>query len=523
MQSIELEAWDDAASGKLPALPFATPSFASKFVAAAIQTFATGFVDDVFGELIEQMLGTPGVSYEIDASRFGPRGEDMGVNRSVLRHLVDRLLCRLERALQTVPRPIRAIYSRMTEMLSARYPKTTTSEIVAVVVVTQLLVPTLLLPQHKVNRLGGVEIPPPVLRGLELVAAVLGDMARPTGGSELGITQCLNTFMCSRRAKLICFVEGLAGPPSETERAAYDPYFNSLTPVSAMAFSMLGPWAGAARAPGMSPEQQQSLAAALVPHLGKLRHPLANQIRVVAVADAAGGRPRFITPRGREISKVQAAEARLSVLSDQNVGTCYPGTELVRGNVAEPRLNRLCEGYEPVEYTSTGIPGADPDLRRTAAMPIFNGFDDSSGVDRTSFMGAYKVIGGFPRNPVERTGMIGRGCLPRWGPNHFVETILSRWARNQAGEIVLRDGRPVLEVLAIAPPDSLALIFPNGHYNSRAGNQFVEETAPTIFTDNGATMVTATMAAFDATELFRGYIHHSANTDNAWAEVLLAC
>ncbi|KAL3188845.1 hypothetical protein MRX96_003005 [Rhipicephalus microplus] len=39
---------------------------------------------------------------------------------------------------------------------------------------------------------------------------------------------------------------------------------------------------------------------------------------------------------------------------------------------------------------------------------------------------------GVPRNPSGRTGLKGKGALPRWGPNHYVLFIISRYQRSKA-------------------------------------------------------------------------------------------
>ncbi|XP_054166897.1 transient receptor potential cation channel subfamily M member 3-like [Oppia nitens] len=41
---------------------------------------------------------------------------------------------------------------------------------------------------------------------------------------------------------------------------------------------------------------------------------------------------------------------------------------------------------------------------------------------------------GLPLNPRGRTGLRGRGVLPRWGPNHFVLLIVSRWHASTPSE-----------------------------------------------------------------------------------------
>ncbi len=77
-------------------------------------------------------------------------------------------------------------------------------------------------------------------------------------------------------------------------------------------------------------------------------------------------------------------------------------------------------------------------------------------IDRRSVMGEYSVIGGRPINIKGRTGVSGRGCLGRWGPNHAVDPVVTRWQKNEAGERVLHeeDGKPILEFVAIKRKDT---------------------------------------------------------------------
>ncbi len=96
---------------------------------------------------------------------------------------------------------------------------------------------------------------------------------------------------------------------------------------------------------------------------------------------------------------------------------------------------------------------ADPDIRQEAAVLLFNALDHKHHVDRRSFLGKYKVISGIPRNPVERTGMTGRGSLGRWGPNHIADAIVTRYLRNGNGDVIFRCGKPVIEFLAYQQPD----------------------------------------------------------------------
>ncbi len=48
-------------------------------------------------------------------------------------------------------------------------------------------------------------------------------------------------------------------------------------------------------------------------------------------------------------------------------------------------------------------------------------------------------------NPNGRTGVSGRGQLVRWGPNHYVQIVVTRPASHVSGDPLFSDGRPVLE------------------------------------------------------------------------------
>lgn len=45
----------------------------------------------------------------------------------------------------------------------------------------------------------------------------------------------------------------------------------------------------------------------------------------------------------------------------------------------------------------------------------------------------YEVENGRPRNPAGRTGLVGRGLLGHWDPNHAADPILTRWKKDNKG------------------------------------------------------------------------------------------
>ncbi len=45
---------------------------------------------------------------------------------------------------------------------------------------------------------------------------------------------------------------------------------------------------------------------------------------------------------------------------------------------------------------------------------------------RISYAGKITILNGLPRNPVGRTGMVGRGLLGNWGPNYAANPMVTR-------------------------------------------------------------------------------------------------
>jgi len=98
------------------------------------------------------------------------------------------------------------------------------------------------------------------------------------------------------------------------------------------------------------------------------------------------------------------------------------------------------DGYCPPSYTAAHIGGqswADVPLPSETVQPKWN--QNDGVVNRVSFHGEYKLMDGLPQNPIGRTGLTGRGLLGRWGPNHAADPIVTRWKRNEEGEIIRND------------------------------------------------------------------------------------
>lgn len=141
---------------------------------------------------------------------------------------------------------------------------------------------------------------------------------------------------------------------------------------------------------------------------------------------------------------------------------------------------------------------------------------------------------GVPRNPAGRTGLKGKGALPRWGPNHYVLFIISRY---QKSRISLTQARGLeIALMRIFRTDQYVLPgdFVPGEQKYDAVMRIcfkmpeskpvtTAEQVTTFFTEcaverPGATDPNQTVECSVAR---RGYMDDPMNTDNCWREVEL--
>jgi len=191
--------------------------------------------------------------------------------------------------------------------------------------------------------------------------------------------------------------------------------------------------------------------------------------------------------------------------------------------------------YKPVQYTASNILKdkpfwADPDTADKEAYGKikFNQVDGST--DRVSFVGKYEVIDGLPRNPIGRTGIVGRGMLGKWGPNHAADPIVTRWKRDAKGEKVLHaDKKPILEFVAIQRGDTKEWAIPGGMVDANEEvsltlkREFNEEALNSLEGDQKEQVKKDIQETFkNGKVVFKGYVDDPRNTDNSWMETV-AC
>jgi len=196
--------------------------------------------------------------------------------------------------------------------------------------------------------------------------------------------------------------------------------------------------------------------------------------------------------------------------------------------------------YKPPYYTHPGVlssklPDASLEKLKTdkSIKFKFNALDGK--IDRRSHMGRYALDGNLPLNPMGRTGLIGRGLLWRWGPNHAADPIVTRWMRsnNDAQQDIVKDAvtqKPILEFVAIERTDGGGWAIPGGmvdpgeNVSRTLRREFGEETMDTygIKEASEKAKVQQQIDAFfkHGKEVYKGYADDPRNTDNAWMETV---
>ncbi|XP_044536416.1 ADP-ribose pyrophosphatase, mitochondrial isoform X5 [Gracilinanus agilis] len=180
----------------------------------------------------------------------------------------------------------------------------------------------------------------------------------------------------------------------------------------------------------------------------------------------------------------------------------YPGSKVERSQVPNEKVGWLVEWqeYNPVEYTAVSVLAgpmwADPQIR----------------------------------NPAGRTGLVGRGLLGRWGPNHAADPIITRWKRDSSGNKVIHphSGKNILQFVAIKRKDCGEWAIPGGmvdpgeKISATLKREFGEEAMNSLqkSTAEKQEMEEQLHKLFSQEHLvvYKGYVDDPRNTDNAWME-----
>ena len=191
-----------------------------------------------------------------------------------------------------------------------------------------------------------------------------------------------------------------------------------------------------------------------------------------------------------------------------------------RSPVVDIHWNVPDPNYKPVEFTSPKVLAADsskvPDgWADPAEMTDDLRFEISPRVSHALKVGGrVKMVDGFPRNPIGRTGMTGRGLLGKYGPNQAADALITRY-----------NSQNNLEMIAVKRGDNGAWAIPGGMVNKNesarhaAIRELFEES---LDTSDGYKEVNAKLDKLlreGRAAVYIGYVDDPRNTDISWMEV----
>lgn len=190
--------------------------------------------------------------------------------------------------------------------------------------------------------------------------------------------------------------------------------------------------------------------------------------------------------------------------------------------------------YKPIIFTDNQIKSetwADPEIDGNNYRIKFNIIDRL--INRISYLGHYSVVDSYPLNPMGRTGIRGRGILGKWGPNHSVLAVVTRWKpvkksnQNVTGLVCKKS---ILQFVGVQYlyENQLFWGFPGGFIdlgeslNTALKREFLEEATNYIKANTSEKKFLLNLVNFNLINgkvVYTGYDDSSRNTDNAWIEV----
>ncbi|XP_040842632.1 transient receptor potential cation channel subfamily M member 2 isoform X2 [Ochotona curzoniae] len=234
--------------------------------------------------------------------------------------------------------------------------------------------------------------------------------------------------------------------------------------------------------------------------------------------------PTLVSPMAVEEPGLEPGSSRLAEEAGDGYHVnarhlLYPGCPVTRFPVPNEKVPWETEFpiYDPPSYT---VERRDPtttdpvgDTLELLANISYNAMDGLT--DRRSFHGVYGVWDGLPRNPMGRTGLRGRGSLRRFGPNHELHPVITRWRRGMDGAICRKSVKKMLEVLVLRRPVWEHWALPGG--SREPGDVLPRKLKQTLGQE---CWLPVENLLRQGTEVYKGYVDDPRNTDNAWIETV---
>ena len=532
-------------------LLFRRNSLSTKLITMSLKTYGQGYLQKLLQPLLERMLESPGLSYEVNTNNLG-KGENLGENRSNLKRLADFLFNSITDSIPRVPLAVNLICHGVLRAAHRRFPDSSYLAVGAAFFL-RFLGPALASPEaHGVTE---EKLPLKVKRGLLLLSKILqaAALASRFKGFKEEYMQPYNSLVCVAGERGLEFMKKVSSLPGHLDELTLG-HFASLGITLRVPegrskdLSALGRNQNGTVVNGLQDRDLTALLELLRSTREELLKVLAetgdriveNKVREALQALGESGPPKKPAPekwKPRVIARDQmvaslASHSRVDLIVDggemEVEGEEYMDTGVQRCYVGHTDWNRILPNYEPSYFTDDSVlqcaDGADPDLKQADFQPLaYNAIDDEAGVDRRSFEGTYKVIKGIPRHPLRRTGLAGRGVLKRWGPNHEVLLAATRWARDAEGNVKTINGLKVLETLVLegdaaqyALPRSERR--PDSHLPEVICRELQFSSDSVMFVSRPSTNTTLAEALQHVVLMSKGIVEDPRDTDNAWVE-----
>ncbi|XP_054160848.1 transient receptor potential cation channel subfamily M member-like 2 [Oppia nitens] len=271
-------------------------------------------------------------------------------------------------------------------------------------------------------------------------------------------------------------------------------------------------------------------------------------------------RERFVSNVSNSVTE-QTSGSESTCLSHYSP---YPSTQIKRVPLSEQYIpwEVLHTDYEPIAYSKTidefpnELKGyVDEDIihlnelkSRNSGLRVklpkyeWNSMEKTTSdetINRISWMindnGSsvlYKLEDNLiPRNPFGRTGLRGRGAFPRWGPNHYVILVITRWQKRSKSPSKVKNLELVVETVVSNDQYCLPERFVSGDdlfgeiqklfkIESIRHQYWVLPEVVNFFKSACKQSSTeySMESVFDFKLIHNGYIDDYLNTDNAWKE-----
>ena len=179
----------------------------------------------------------------------------------------------------------------------------------------------------------------------------------------------------------------------------------------------------------------------------------------------------------------------------------YNPVDFTHPAVIENDRSKKKNGWaDPMEWT--------PELEKEVASRISNSIEPG---------GKIKMVNGKPRNPIGRTGMIGRGLLGKYGPNYAADPLVTRYDPETGN----------LQMVVIQRKDNGQWAIPGGMVDEgekvsvTLKREFFEE-AQNLKEEDQKETIEKLEELFDkgGKTVYIGYVDDPRNTDNSWMETM---